>query len=390
MNSSSTNELLIYRWINGFFASPADLETELKNNGICCGEGYQYQALLFRIDHYRQQRQRMGMEKLYQLKTEILSLCGRLFRQGYSCIGSDTYVVTILVHQGVIRENMWSEAVDSLRKAIHQQFDVTLTVAVGTHSISASGVTESVRNAYIAARYRMVFGPEQTIHYEDISMRVGIAPLYPENESRAVLRAFERQESAEFEKQLSLLFTASYSQSVQFGLIAAEHLLMELYRVMPAELQDACDIVGIYTQLNECEDLYQQQNVLLSFGLRMIDERHKDEHPDEKRKAQMEEILEYVKENYSHPDLSMTSIAEHAGLSANTVRQLFREHGLASPKDYIQKLRMDEACRLLVETRMTAGQIGEKVGYLDSRYFYVSFKKYTGKTAFEYRAAAQK
>ena len=46
---------------------------------------------------------------------------------------------------------------------------------------------------------------------------------------------------------------------------------------------------------------------------------------------------------------------------------------------------MEEACRLLRETDLTAREISEMVGYKESRYFYNVFKRYTGLTAFEYR-----
>ncbi|MBR1584292.1 MAG: helix-turn-helix transcriptional regulator [Clostridia bacterium] len=388
MTNQPVQELLIYRWVTGFFSTPGDLTRELSQGGVVCDGGCQYLAVLTRIDHYRYQRQRLGMEKMYQLKTALLALCGRLFPQGYSCMGSDTYAVTILTRRGMIHPDAWEEAVLALRQALQAEFGVTLTVGVGTRAASAAAVPESVRNAYIAARYRMVFGPAQTIRYEDISMRVGVSPAYPDDEIKQLLRSFERGDPAEFERRLTNLFSIIYSQSVQFGLAAAGHLLMELYRCLPPDAQAGCDVVGIYTQLNECDDFSQQLSMLRSFGLAAIDNQQKGAVPSAKRKEQLDGILAYIHENYRHPDLSMTSIAEHAALSANTVRLLFREHGLASPKDYIQQLRMEEACRMLRETDLPAREIGEQVGFIDSRYFYVSFKKYSGKTAYEYRAVS--
>lgn len=390
MPRDATDELLIYRWINGFFASSEEMYTELRKGGIPCENGYHYQALLLRIDRYRTVRQQQGMEKINRARGDLLALCKENFPQGFSCIGSDTYVVTILALADVIRPEYWKQKLQDIRSALLAQHQITLTIGIGTRSASAAAVPESVRNAYIAARYRLVFGPGQTIQYTDIAMRVGVAPAYPEDEIRLVLKAFERGDTAEFERHLNLLFSACYSQSVQFGLIAAGHLLMELFRIMPPDMQPTCDIVGVYTQLTECEDLTQQLTVIRAFGLTAIQTRQQEDQISEKHTAQMKSILDYVHANYHQPDLSMTSIAEHAGISANTVRMLFRGSGLASPKDYIQKLRMEEACRLLRETSLTASQIGEKVGYFDSRYFYVSFKKYTGKTAYEYRADTQK
>lgn len=389
MSDDSLNEWLTYRWINGFYASSEDLDAGLRKIGVPCDEPYQYQALLLRMDHYRVFRQKLGVEALHRARGTLLALCREIFPEGFSCIGSDTYVVVILACPGVVRVDYWKQKTEMIREAMREQYGMTLTIGVGTRSAAASAVPESVRNAYIAAKYRLVFGAGQTIQYSDIAMRVGVAPTYPEDEIRQVLRAFQRSDTAEFEHHLNLLFSASYSQSVQFGLIAAGHLMMELFRIMPPELQATSDIVGVYTQLTECEELTQQLNVIRAFGLGAIQSRQQEDQIPEKHKAQMQDILRYVHANFHQPDLSMTSIAEHAGLSANTVRMLFRVSGLSSPKDYIQSLRMAEACRLLQETSLTASQIGEKVGYIDSRYFYSSFKKYTGKTAYEYRAENQ-
>ena len=71
-----------------------------------------------------------------------------------------------------------------------QGLSVSLTVGIGTHAIAPQDVPESLRNAHIATRYRMVFGHGQDIAYESVSMRVGAAPPYPEAERAAVVDAF--------------------------------------------------------------------------------------------------------------------------------------------------------------------------------------------------------
>ena len=211
------------------------------------------------------------------------------------------------------------------------QYGISLTVGIGTHAAMPAEVAESVRNAHIAARYRLVYGPGQTIRYESIAARVGQSPVYPDEEFRTVLSAFERGDSAEFERRLSVLFTACYSQSVQFGLSAVSHLLVELYRCLPPALQAEGDLVGVSTQLGECDHISQQMRIIRSFGLNAIEGRLSGAQP-ERYKDQFSVIMAYVAEHYTNPDLSITAIAEHAGLSANTVRMLFRENGLSPPQ----------------------------------------------------------
>ena len=53
MPDRKTDEVLVYRWITGFFSTPGDLSRELRMGGIPCDSGCQYLAILTRIDHYR-------------------------------------------------------------------------------------------------------------------------------------------------------------------------------------------------------------------------------------------------------------------------------------------------------------------------------------------------
>lgn len=379
-------ELLVHRWVTGAFATPEDQKRELTAAKIPCAENSRYLALVVRVDEYRRQLNRLGMERMYQAKRELLSHCCEAFPSAYCCLGSEAYVVVVLVREDFISLLSLSAPMETLRKRVQHQYGLNLTVGVGTHAMTHLDVPESLRNAHIATRYRMVFGPGQDISYESIAMRVGATPHFPDEEYRLVIDAFTHGDRAEFERHLSLVFSAVYSQSVQYGQAAVVHLLMEIYRTMPPALQAECDLVGTYSSLGECDHFEQQLRIVCAFGVLAIERRNRKGTQD-KHKEQMESIRAYVAQNYAKPDLNINAIAEHVQLSTNSVRMLFRENGLGSPKDYLLALRMETACRMLTDTNLTAKEISEKVGFLESRYFYAVFKKHTGKTAFEYRAA---
>ena len=78
-------------------------------------------------------------------------------------------------------------------------------------------------------------------------------------------------------------------------------------------------------------------------------------------------------------------IAGEINRSANYTRSIFKQSQGISISDYIAKMRFDEVCRLLVETNMTAQEIGAKLGLNSGSYFYTSFKKHTGYTPDQYR-----
>ena len=49
------------------------------------------------------------------------------------------------------------------------------------------------------------------------------------------------------------------------------------------------------------------------------------------------------------------------------------------------KKRIDEGCRLLIETDMTVDEISKKLGWENNTQFYNNFKKFCGVTPHAYR-----
>lgn len=95
----------------------------------------------------------------------------------------------------------------------------------------------------------------------------------------------------------------------------------------------------------------------------------------------------FIQDHFTQPGFSLEEISEHIGLSVGYLRQIFKlERGIPL-NDYIIACRIRKACDLLNDTDMTAKDIAESVGYLDSRYFYTLFKKKTSMTTEEYRKA---
>jgi AraC-like DNA-binding protein len=78
-------------------------------------------------------------------------------------------------------------------------------------------------------------------------------------------------------------------------------------------------------------------------------------------------------------------LARRHGLSVSTFRRRWAEVVGVPPAHYVMRLRIEEACRLLVETRMKVGAIATSLGFSDPLYFSRRFRMETGVTAEEYR-----
>ena len=85
--------------------------------------------------------------------------------------------------------------------------------------------------------------------------------------------------------------------------------------------------------------------------------------------------VSYINANYTDSALSAEKICKSAGLSATTLRLLFKKYYQKTPTEYITKLRLEYA-RGLISCGSSIEQASEKSGFNDSKYFARVVKKY--------------
>lgn len=92
----------------------------------------------------------------------------------------------------------------------------------------------------------------------------------------------------------------------------------------------------------------------------------------------------YIEQNYAEP-VTLEEVSRHVGFSHTYLSSLFKKETGKNFSEYLSELRVNEAKRLLKDPDNTTLDVAEKVGYIDEKYFFRVFKKYTGLTPREYR-----
>ena len=77
------------------------------------------------------------------------------------------------------------------------------------------------------------------------------------------------------------------------------------------------------------------------------------------------------------------------GLSESTSAAYWAARMGMPPARYAMRLKIEEACRLLVKTRLRVGEIADRLGFGDPLYFSRRFHQDVGSTAAEYRHSRQ-
>lgn len=105
-------------------------------------------------------------------------------------------------------------------------------------------------------------------------------------------------------------------------------------------------------------------------------------------KKQMHEIVEaatqFINERFSE-DLTVFTLAEQFHVARNYFSRLFKKEMGEGCNEYITRKRIERAKQLLADSRLKTYEIAEQVGYHDTNYFSLAFKKNTGLSPKEYR-----
>jgi two-component system response regulator YesN len=92
----------------------------------------------------------------------------------------------------------------------------------------------------------------------------------------------------------------------------------------------------------------------------------------------------YIEENFTK-DLSLEEVADYLYLSPFYFSRIFKKQTGESFIDYVIKVKIEHAKKLLGDQKYKAYEISEMVGYKSIRYFSKVFKMHTGHTPSEYR-----
>lgn len=107
----------------------------------------------------------------------------------------------------------------------------------------------------------------------------------------------------------------------------------------------------------------------------------------EQRKV-VSQAVDYIRDNYSIR-LSTEDIASKMFFNRNYLSKLFKAQTGLSVREFIKKIRLEQAIKLLRETDLTISQISQECGFSDIKNFYNAFESYAGCTPKNYRNSAE-
>lgn len=140
---------------------------------------------------------------------------------------------------------------------------------------------------------------------------------------------------------------------------------------------------NIFERLNMAKTLEDRINIIYSYAIYCIE--YINSLQINKNSKIISKIKAYINDNFNKENLGLEDISSNVFLSSQYISKLFKEETAENIKEYIIKIRIENAKESLMNTNKKIVQISEEVGYDKTQTFTKIFKKYVGMTPGEYR-----
>lgn len=165
-----------------------------------------------------------------------------------------------------------------------------------------------------------------------------------------------------------------------------------LYSV-PEEAEGLC--AEVTQSLSEA--LYQNVGIRVNCGVSDVEKgysrlpamyehavRNLEEKEGEGLPLRVAQAVRYIQENF-HREISLQSVAEKQGISANYLSHMFTRYLNVSFVNYLNNVRVEHSKKLLADPALKIYEVSEQVGFYSPAYFIRVFKNVTGLTPTEFR-----
>jgi len=356
-----------------------------------------FAVILVNVDKpYEYTKENNGMNKLISFY-EIKNICMEVLNEymldtGLTVLHQGEIVCILKYYPGMPQP--LEKSPDPLRIAmeiqerVENKLKLKTTIAISNRYEGVSAICRCYEEACNAIKHKLLRGPGSIIHIQDIMPVKHVLP-YPIDYERRLLNAISSRDQATAITKLEELF--SYLRKENINSIAfLQRLCLEITAIAgrmayniggsmeEAFGKDFNPIVGIMN----CDTLDAFFSYLKNIILTLIN--YIDSKNISKTKSIISRAVEYIKDNFAK-DISIDEIAEYIGISNNYFSLLFKQEMGVNFVDFLTSYRIEMAKKLLANKEFKVYEIGEKVGYSNSKYFSQVFKKITGMSPADYR-----
>lgn len=265
-----------------------------------------------------------------------------------------------------------------------------VSIGIGGVANTAEECAACYRTATELLKQRFVLGYGRIITVELVERKLSHGLRYPEdlvNELESNIREANKPLFMENYARLLDIFSKYVYQDVISVLL---QVITRCMYVMNSVSIDNNMLKVDFDEFNEIFSTVYTLDHTRAWFSRMFDEylqaiRNLEQLKGDRYHQIAERIQQYVELYYHDVNLSVERIAEQLNYTPSYVSKIYRNLTGSYLKDYIKRVRIKHAKRLLETTGSTIHEISDMSGFANYNYFFHSFKKETGLTPTAYK-----
>lgn len=300
----------------------------------------------------------------------------------------DDHVVLILEAAGNMDKILLDELTASIQSSVLEYLHISLSIITTAPDESVESINSMYCKALDASYYRISCGHKCIINASEISKTASNQYVYPAQKEKMLINELLLGHIENVRKIYGdIIDTTDGFSYIVFNLTIL-HLAFSISTTIDtveegsvSEMQFSFD--DFISKLNKFETISEINlhfyEMFESIGLMQEDRKNF------KHDAIVNRVMEMINEKFMDQNLSIETIAPVVDMSPAYLGRIFKKGTSKSILQYMTDLRIDRAMQLLSSTNEPISEIAEKVGFINSSYFFTIFKKNRGITPSEYR-----
>lgn len=277
-------------------------------------------------------------------------------------------------------------------EALHKKLNkigITATIGISGKNIGFCGIASAYGQADKALGVSVLLGRNRVVTYSEYQ------EVMKQNNSKIELDWDKFAEAINNCREEEMLkYIKDYIEVIKKGKIADEEYLKLMTMTIILRAGSTLNKYGInlYQLINE-EDVFKDVRAIRSVTdalecakeyIKIVYDYH-NQKKSKRNKNVIEDALEYVNRNLYNSELSLKKAATDLYTNESYLSREFKKTYGVSFIEYVSEKRIEASKKILKQTDLKVYEVAEKVGFKDSHYFCICFKKQTGKTVKEYR-----
>lgn len=314
-------------------------------------------------------------------KEQLIKLMPSMIAYATVGVQSDMLVVILNSDAGDF-ENQVVNAMQALEYSLRSEFSRMVTI----HLSRIFSSIERVPHAYYTASQTQAARPGGVIQLSQQP------PAKAEQSVEEIATPLKNYIATGDSKKALALLQARYCHGIKGNALAA-HTLRGYYISLlnlisgvytqednPLLMPDGSDPMALLFVQQTAAEMEQTVEIVVTHLCALVKDNQKS------HAVQLtEQILDFLQQEYANSELTLSYVADHFYITSSYLSAFFKENVGDTFLNYLTRLRIDYAKKLICTTNLPMGVIAMQVGYASGNTFTRIFKKAEGITPSQYR-----